>query len=60
MVVVHFAVFVLIPRKLDTAKSIELIDRLLKYDTYLGRYARIDQNDRHDRNALPGSRPTLG
>jgi hypothetical protein len=36
MVVIRFAVFVPIHRKLDMAKSIELIDRLLKYDVYLG------------------------
>lgn len=36
MVVVRFAVFVPIHRKLDKAKSMELIDRLLKYDIYLG------------------------
>jgi hypothetical protein len=36
MVVIRFAVFVPIHRKLDKAKSLELIDRLLKYDTYLG------------------------
>jgi len=31
-----FAVFVPIHKKLDKAKSIELIDRLLKYDIYMG------------------------
>src|SRR5262250_2509320 len=36
MVVIRFAVFVPIHRKLDKAKSLELIDRLLKYDVYLG------------------------
>jgi hypothetical protein len=36
MVVTRFAVFVPIHRKLDKAKSIELIDRLLKYDIYMG------------------------
>jgi hypothetical protein len=36
MVSIRFAVFVPIHRKLDKAKSIELIDRLLKYDIYLG------------------------
>lgn len=36
MVVIRFAVFVPIHRKLDEAKSSELIDRLLKYDVYLG------------------------
>jgi len=36
MVAVRFSVFVPIHRKLDKAKSIELIDRLLKYDVYLG------------------------
>ena len=33
-VTVRFAVYVPIHRKLDKAKSIELIDRLLKYDNY--------------------------
>ena len=36
MVSIRFAVFVPIHRKLDKAKSIELIDRLLTYDIYLG------------------------
>ena len=36
MVVSRFAVFVPIHKKLDQAKSMELIDRLLKYDVYLG------------------------
>jgi hypothetical protein len=36
MVSIRFAVFVPIHRKLDKTKSIELIDRLLKYDIYLG------------------------
>lgn len=36
IVVTRFAVFVPIHRKLDKAKSMELIDRLLKYDIYLG------------------------
>jgi len=36
MVSVRFAVFVPIHKQLDKAKSIELIDRLLKYDLYLG------------------------
>jgi hypothetical protein len=36
MVVIRFTVFVPIHIKLDKAKSIELIDRLLKYDIYLG------------------------
>jgi hypothetical protein len=36
MVSIRFAVFVPIHRKLDKAKSTELIDRLLKYDVYLG------------------------
>ncbi len=36
MVVIRFAVFLPIHRRLDKAKSIELIDRLLKYDVYLG------------------------
>jgi hypothetical protein len=36
MVVIRFTVFVPIHRKLDKAKSIELIDRLLKYDIYMG------------------------
>jgi len=36
MVVIRFAVFVPIHRKLDQAKSVELIDRRLKYDIYLG------------------------
>ena len=36
MVVMRFAVFVPIHKKLDKAKSIELIDRLLKYDIYMG------------------------
>jgi len=36
MVVIRFTVFVPIHRKLDKAKSIELIDRLLKYDLYMG------------------------
>ena len=36
MVVIRFAVFVPIHKKLDGAKSIELIDRLLMYDIYLG------------------------
>jgi hypothetical protein len=36
IVVIRFAVFVPIHRKLDKAKSMELIDRLLKYDIYLG------------------------
>ena len=36
MVVIRFTVFVPIHRKLDKAKSLELIDRLLKYDIYLG------------------------
>jgi hypothetical protein len=36
MVVIRFAVFVPIHRKLDKAKSMELINRLLKYDIYLG------------------------
>ena len=34
LVTVRFAVYVPIHRKLDKAKSIELIDRLLKYDIY--------------------------
>jgi hypothetical protein len=36
MVIIRFAVFVPIHRKLDKAKSLELIDRLLNYDIYLG------------------------
>ena len=36
MAVIRFAVFVQIHKKLDQAKSMELIDRLLKYDMYLG------------------------
>jgi hypothetical protein len=36
IVVARFALFVPIHRKLDKAKSIELIDRLMKYDIYLG------------------------
>jgi hypothetical protein len=36
IVVIRFALFVPIHRKLDKAKSMELIDRLLKYDIYLG------------------------
>jgi hypothetical protein len=36
MVVMRFAVFVPIHKKLDKAKSIELIDRLLNYDIYMG------------------------
>jgi hypothetical protein len=36
MVGIRFAVLVPIHRKLDKAKSIELIDRLLKYDIFLG------------------------
>jgi hypothetical protein len=36
MVVVRFAVFVPIHKKLDKVKSTELIDRLLKYDIYFG------------------------
>jgi hypothetical protein len=36
MVAIRFAVFVPIHRKLDQAKSMELIDRLLKYDMYFG------------------------
>ena len=36
MVVIRLAVFVPIHKKLDKAKSIELIDKLLKYDIYLG------------------------
>jgi hypothetical protein len=36
MMVIRFAVFVPIHKKLDQAKSMELIDRLLKYDMYLG------------------------
>ena len=36
MVVIRFAVFVPIHKKLDKAKSIELIDMLLKYDIYMG------------------------
>jgi len=36
MVVIRFAVFVPIHRRLDKAKSLELIDRLLKYDIYFG------------------------
>jgi hypothetical protein len=36
MVVIRFAVFVPIHRKLDTAKSMELINRLLRYDIFLG------------------------
>jgi hypothetical protein len=36
MVVIRFTVFVPIHIRLDKAKSIELIDRLLKYDIYLG------------------------
>src|SRR5215467_10739396 len=36
MVVIRFVVFVPIHRKLDKAKSLELIDRLLKYDIYFG------------------------
>ena len=36
MVSTRFAVFVPIHKKLDKAKSMELIDRLLKYDIYLG------------------------
>ena len=36
MVVIRFTVFVPIHIKLDKAKSVELIDRLLKYDIYLG------------------------
>jgi hypothetical protein len=36
MVVIRFAVFVPIHKKLDKAKSIELIDKLLKCDIYLG------------------------
>jgi hypothetical protein len=36
MVVIRFEVFVPIHRKLDQAKSMELINRLLKYDIYLG------------------------
>ena len=36
MVVSRFAVFVPIHKKLDQAKSMELIDKLLKYDVYLG------------------------
>jgi hypothetical protein len=36
MVVIRFTVFVPIHIKLDKAKSIELIDRLLKYDLYFG------------------------
>ncbi len=34
LVTVRFAVYVPIHRKLDKAKSIELIDRLLKYEIY--------------------------
>jgi len=34
--VIRFAVFVPIQRKLDKAKSIELIDKLLKYAIYMG------------------------
>ena len=36
MVVIRFTLFVPIHRKLDHAKSSELIDKLLKYDVYLG------------------------
>jgi hypothetical protein len=36
MVSLRFAVFVPIHKKLDQAKSMELIDRLLKYDVYFG------------------------
>jgi hypothetical protein len=36
MVVIRFEVFVPIHRKLDKAKSMELINRLLRYDIYLG------------------------
>ena len=36
MVIIRFAVFVPIHKKLDKAKSLELIDRLLNYDIYLG------------------------
>ena len=36
MVVIRFEVFVPIHRRLDKAKSMELINRLMKYDIYLG------------------------
>jgi hypothetical protein len=36
MVVIRFEVFVPIHRKLDKAKSLEQINRLLRYDIYLG------------------------
>jgi hypothetical protein len=36
IVVARFALFVPIHRKLDKAKSMELIDRLMKYDIYMG------------------------
>jgi len=35
MAVIRFQVFVPIHRKLDKAKSMELINRLLRYDIYL-------------------------
>jgi len=36
MVLIRFEVFVPMHRKLDKAKSMELINRLLRYDIYLG------------------------
>jgi hypothetical protein len=55
MVVMRFAVFVPIHKKLDKAKSIELIDRLLKYDIYMGSgNPRINQNDCHYCDAVSG------
>jgi hypothetical protein len=36
IVIARIAVFLPIHKQLDKAKSIELIDRLLKYDRYLG------------------------
>lgn len=42
MVTVRFAVYVPIHRKLDNAKSIELIDRLLKYDNYFYIFVSVE------------------
>ncbi len=41
LVTVRFAVYVPIHRKLDKAKSIELIDRLLKYEIYFYMFVSV-------------------